>query len=190
VRRDQLTIYLPLIGLVIFVIFIYSPEITSIHIPVLSGIGFDQKTSLVLTFSLSIFAGVEGYSTYKRAKMEETRQLVDDARNELEKAYGPLYTILNKVKPSDKDKDNFWLEFEERKRIDEIMATYPFMFPHQVYSFWQEEIRNPHSLIKKSDLGPYGEGIDLAVYLEFGALINEEYDLRVKKYNELLERGA
>ncbi len=39
--------------------------------------------------------------------MEENRHLIADARNELEKAYGPLYTLLNKVGSEDKDKGTF-----------------------------------------------------------------------------------
>ncbi len=183
-------IYLPLTGLILFVIILYSPELTSSTIPVLSELKFDQKTNLTLTFSIAIFAAIEGYSTFKRAKMEENRHLVADARNELEKAYGPLYTILNRAAPAGGEKDSFWLEFEERKKIDEIMATYPFMFSSEIYSFWQEKIRNPKSIVKTSNLGPYGGGLDLRVYVELGALINEEYNQRVKKYHELIEKNA
>jgi hypothetical protein len=35
--------------------------------------------------------------------MEENRHLIADSRNGLEKAYGPLYTLLNKVEFADKE---------------------------------------------------------------------------------------
>jgi hypothetical protein len=183
-------IYAPLIGLAIFILILYSPEITSMHIPALSEVGFEQKTDLVLTFSIAIFAAIEGYAMYMRFKMEENQHQVSDARNELEKAYGPLYTILNKVSPVGKGKNDFWLEYEDRRKIDEIMATYPFMFSQQVYSFWQEKIRNPQTLIKDSNLDPLGGSIDMKVYVELGSLINEEYAQRVKKYHKLIEKPA
>jgi hypothetical protein len=179
-------IVLPLSGLILFILILYSPELTSTAFPVLSDLKFDQKTNLTLTFSIAIFAAIEGYATFKRAKMEENRHQIGDARNELEKAYGPLYTILNRITREGKDKDSFWLEFEERKRIDEIIATYPFMFPHQIYAFWQEKIRNPQAIFKDSKLEQYG-GVDLWVYRELGVLINQEYTQRVKKYHEFIE---
>ena len=187
-RRELLMIYLPLSVLIVFILILYSPELTSTHIPVLSDLDFDKKTSLTLTFSIAIFAAIEGYATFKRAKMEENRHLIADARNELEKAYGPLYTLLNKVVPTGGDKDSFWLEFEERRKVDEIMATYPFMFPTEIYSLWQEKIRNPQSLIHESNLEPNGVGLDLGVYVEFRNLVNTEYAHRVKKYEELIQK--
>ncbi len=96
-RKEQLMIYAPLIGLVTFVLILYSPEITGMQVPVLSEVKFEQKTDLILTFSIAIFAAIEGYAMYMRFKMEENQHQVSDARNELEKAYGPLYTILKKV---------------------------------------------------------------------------------------------
>lgn len=181
-------IYLPLSGLIAFIIVLYFPELTSTHIPVLSDLDFDKKTNLTLTFSIAIFAAIEGYAMFKRAKMEEDRHLISDARNELEKAYGPLYTLLNKVIPPSGGKDSFWLEFEERRKIDEIMATYPFMFPSEIYSLWQEKIRNPELLIHASDTKLTDIGINLGVYVEFRNLVNTEYTRRVKKYQELIQK--
>ncbi len=83
-----------------------------------------------------------------------------------------------------------WLEFEDRRKIDEIMATYPFMFSPMVYSFWQEKIRNPQEMIKDSSLDPRGGSIDLKAYAELGRLINEEYAQRVNKYHNLIEKAA
>jgi hypothetical protein len=181
-------IFLPLSGLVALILILYSPELTATHVPVLSDLNFDEKTNITLTFSIAVFAAIEGYATFKRAKMEEDRVLITDARNELEKAYGPLYTLLNKVVPSSGDKSSFWLEFDERRKIDEIMATYPFMFPPQIYSLWQEKIRSLQSPTQSSSLTSAGVGIDLGVYVELKKLVNEEYARRVREYNELIEK--
>lgn len=185
--REKLMIYLPLAGLIVFVIILYFPELTSIRVPILSDLDFDKKTNLTLTFSIAIFAAIEGYAMFKRAKMEENRHLINDARNELEKAYGPLYTLLNKCIATGDNKNRFWLEFEERRKIDEIMATYPFMFPSEIYSIWQEKIRNIESQIHASNTKYSNIGIDLEVYMELRNLLNTEYSRRVKKYQELIK---
>lgn len=181
-------IYLPLLGLITFILILYFPELTSTHLPVLSELDFDKKTNLTLTFSIAIFAAIEGYATFKRAKMEERMHLIVDARNELEKAYGPLYTLLNNVLSADREKHGFWLGFEERRKVDEIMATYPFMFPPEVYSLWQEKIRNSRSVVFDSNPRHSGVGLDLGVYVEFKKLVNAAYADRVKKYRELIQK--
>jgi hypothetical protein len=145
-----------------------------------------DKTTLLLTFALASFAAVEGFSTFKRASSESKRDQIEDARNELEKAYGPLYTLLNK--PAKSENSAFWLDFEERRRINEIIATYPFMFPSQIIKVWQEKIRNLASALETSDLKSAKYEVNLEVYLELRNLINEEYNRRVKNYRELLEK--
>ena len=118
-------------------------------LPAFSGLTFMDKTSLLLTFSIAVFAAIEGYATFKRAEMELNRHRISDARNELEKAYGPLYTLLNKTKPSSTEEDAFWLDYEEREKVDAIFATYPFMFSAEINSLWQEKIRNYKTIIQK-----------------------------------------
>jgi len=98
-----------------------------------------------------------------------------------------MYTLLNKAVPSGQENSDFWLEFEERKKIDEIMATYPFMFPNEINTLWQEKIRNPTTLVQAS-LERGEVGIDLGVYLELKKMINEEYTRRVKSYHRLIEK--
>ncbi len=192
-RKEQLIIFLPTLGLLVLIIVLYSPQIgglfdPSFTIPGLSELKIAEKTDMMLTFTIAVFAAIEGYSMFKRAFLEDKRFKVDDASSEIEKAYGPLYTLLNKVAPSESGKNSFWLEFEERKKIDEIMATYPFMFPQKINEFWQQKIRKPQSLVQTSNLDLAGLGIDLGAYLEFRKMVNAEYDLRVEKYRELIEK--
>jgi hypothetical protein len=174
---------LPFLFLAVLTVVLYAPQIQ-----VLSGLSFGEKANLLLTFAIAFFAAIEGYSTFRRASMESMRHVIEDARNELEKAYGPLYTLLNNRGASSGEQKDFWLTFEERKKLDEIMATYPFMFPSEINDLWQEKIRNLGSLIDASDFKSGGRNVSLGVYLEFRNLINEEYENRVKHYRELLEK--
>jgi hypothetical protein len=187
-QKETWLVYLPILGLVVLVLVLYFPQLTgySGHISVLSDLTFMDKTTVLLTFALAAFAAVEGFSTYKRASMESKRHQIEDARNELEKAYGPIYTLLNK--PSKSENFAFWLDFEERRRINEIIATYPFMFPSKIIELWQQKIRNVTSTLETSDLKSAKYEVNLDVYLELRNLINEEYNQRVKNYRDLLEK--
>jgi hypothetical protein len=183
---QRIAIYLPLLGLIVLIFALYSPQIFAMYIPVLSQLSFMDKITVLLTFALASFAAVEGYSTFMRASMEAKWHKIEDARNELEKAYGPLYTLLNKFTSSSDDKIGFWLEFDERKKVDDIMATYPFMFSSQINDLWQQKIRKLGSLLGNSDVKSVHE-INLDVYVELRNLINAEYARKVNEYHELLK---
>lgn len=186
-EKQTWLIYLPILGLIVLVLVLYFPQLTgySGHISVLSDLTFMDKTTLLLTFALASFAAIEGFSTFKRASTESKRHQIEDARNELEKAYGPLYTLLNKTAKT--ENSAFWLDFEERKKINEIIATYPFMFPSQIIELWQRKIRDLAQEIETSGLKSAKYEINLDVYLDLRNLINEEYNRKVKNYRDLLE---
>ena len=186
-QKETWLVYLPILGLIVLVLVLYFPQLTgySGHISVLSDLTFMDKTTLLLTFALAAFAAVEGFSTFKRASSESKRHQIEDARNELEKAYGPLYTILNKAAKS--ENSAFWVDFDERRRINETIITYPFMFPSQIIDLWQQKIRNLTSALKTSDLKSGKYEVNLDAYLELRNLINEEYHRRIKNYRALLE---
>ena len=187
-KETSWLVYLPIIGLFALFLILYFPQLSgySGHISVISDLTFMDKTTVLLTFALASFAAVEGFSTFNRASMEAQREKIEDARNELEKAYGPLFTLLNKATKS--ANSTFWLDFEERRRINEIIATYPFMFPSKIIELWQQKIRNHTSTLDTSDLKSAKIEVNLDVYLELRDLINEEYNQRVKNYRELLEK--
>jgi hypothetical protein len=187
-QKEKWLIFLPLFGLILLVIILYFPQLTgySGHISVLSDLTFMDKTTLLLTFALAAFAAIEGFSTFKRGSNEAKRHQIEDARNELEKAYGPLYTLLNKT--SKEENSTFWLDFEERQRINEIVATYPFMFTTQIIELWQQKIRNLASTIEPSDLKSAKYEVNLDVYVELRNKINEEYSRKVKNYRDLLDK--
>ena len=185
-QKEKWLLSLPFIGLIVLVIVLYIPQLTGYSgILALSGLTFMDKTTILLTFALAVFAAIEGFSTFKRASTEDKRHLAEDARNELEKAYGPLYMLLNKS--SKDDSTLLWLDFDERKKIDEIIATYPFMFPSQITEMWQQKIRNLASTLQSSGIKSSKYELKLDVYKELRNMINEEYTSRVKNYRELLE---
>ena len=94
--------------------------------------------------------------------------------------------LLNKT--SNAENTGFWLDFEERKKIDETIATYPFMFPQQITELWQQKIRKLKSTLDPSNLKSAKYEMNLDAYLELKNMINEEYDRRLGKYRELLEK--
>ena len=97
-QKEKLLLSLPFIGLVVLVVFLYLPPLAQSYGALgLSGLTFMDKTTILLTFALAVFAAIEGFSTYRRASTEAKRHQVEDARNELEKAYGPLYTCLTNL---------------------------------------------------------------------------------------------
>ena len=188
-EKEKILISLPVFGLIVLVVVLYIPDIANAfgysgRISFLSNLTFMDKTTVLLTFALASFAAVEGFSTFKRGLMEEKRLQIEDAKNELEKAYGPLYTLLNATARN--ENSLFWLHFEERKKIDEILATYPFMFPAQITELWQQKIRNLKTTLETSDLASAKYEANLDVYLELRNLINEEYSRKVKDYRDLL----
>ncbi|MGA2524333.1 MAG: hypothetical protein ABSF65_09325 [Candidatus Bathyarchaeia archaeon] len=187
-QKETWLLSLPFLGLIVLVVILYIPQLTgySGHISVLSDLTFMDKTTILLTFALAVFAAIEGFSTFKRASTEAKRHQIEDARNELEKAYGPLYMVLNKT--SNSENTGFWLDFEERKKIDETIATYPFMFPQQITELWQQKIRKLKSTLDHSNLKSAKYEMNLDAYLELKTMINEEYDRRLGKYRELLEK--
>jgi hypothetical protein len=190
-QKERIFVFASLAGLVALVVVLYLPQFASVlgysgSIAFLSDLTFMDKTMLLLTYALAFFGGVEGFSVFKRAAMEDKRNQIEDARNELEKAYGPLYMILNK--PSKSGEADFWLDFEERRRIEEILATYPFMFPPNVTELWQHSIRGLAESLGVSDLESAKRAVSCDGYLELKKIINELYVLKVKGYRELLAK--
>jgi len=147
-------------------------------------IEYSEKFSILLTVAIAVFAAVEGYSTYMHVVLADRRNRIEDARNELEKAYGPLYTLLNTYVPFGEEEKSFELYPEGKRDLDKIMATYPFMFPSEIYDYWRKNVQKAMPYVDTTNLQPVG----YEIYKEFRDKINEEYDRRVKEYNELLKK--
>ena len=157
---------------VIAIVFMVFLIFTMIHL----GLPLDHQLEIVFTFAIMVFAGLEGASTYLQVQLADRRYLIEDARNELEKAYGPLYTLLNR--PPDWDSEEaLGLREEDKNALDEIIGKYPFMFPTEIYNSWRKQIQ------PLTGIGGY-----YTILFSFKDRINEEYDRRVKRYNELLKK--
>jgi len=91
--KNQLLLNLLLISLFTSFLILYANDLFSIRSPVVSNLDFLEKTSLFPAFSSAAFAGIESIATTNRASFEIKRYRIEDARNELEKAYDPLYSI-------------------------------------------------------------------------------------------------
>jgi hypothetical protein len=185
-RRQKIFLSLPLVGLLVSFVILYFPNLFSINVTGVSDLKFLDKTSLFAAFAFAAFACVESYSTFDHASFEHRRYQIEDARNELEKAYGPLYSMMNKATAQGEEKKDFWLEYDERKKIDDVLATYPFMFSAEINKLWQEKIRSIESIIETSAVKPGKLKINLDAYAELKSMVDKEYTGKVKKYHELL----
>lgn len=183
---------LPIVAVAFVSFFLCIPEIylllfrKTIYIPILSDLLYNEKITIILTYAITVFAAVEGYSTYLQVVLQRNRNIIEDARNELEKAYGPLYTLLNRQEEI-KEEAHIELNEDEKTFLDNILATYPFMFSSEIYSLWRKEIQSLEPLHKY--LGRTLIRTYYHIPLEFRDKINEEYDRRVKRYNEVLKKG-
>lgn len=152
-------------------LFIFFSDYIGIVLP----ISFTDRTNIFLSFAIALFAALEGYSTFMQVELSQKTNIIEDAKNELEKAYGPLYTLLNNINLKF-DQEGFWLTIEEKNKLDNIMATYPFMFPSEINNLWR---KNPVALAAAQQF---------QFSMELRNKINQEYKRRVKRYNELLKK--
>jgi hypothetical protein len=182
-----LPVFLPIIIVAIMGFLLFLPDTLTliyqktIYVPVLSELSFLEKFNTWLVVAIVVFACLESYSTYSQIALEQKRNIIKDARNELEKAYGILFAILNYRSETEEKFLN--VHESDFKTIDKIMATYVWMFPKETNDLWNKT-RRP-TPIPTGLLGSLQEPIH-SVSLEFRKKINEEYDLRVKKYYALL----
>lgn len=128
---------------------------------------------------------VGSYSTYLQVVFAQATSRIEDVRNELEKAYGPLFVILNYR--SETEEEFLHVHESDFKTIDKIMATYVWMFPKETNDLWNKT-RRP-TPIPTGLLGSLQEPI-YNVSLEFRNKINEEYRHRVERYDKLLGKDG
>lgn len=122
---------------------------------------------------------IQGYSAFMQFLSGEIRNKIDDLRNELEKAYGSLYSILVNKRTNGKD-NQIEVDPDEAKCLEHIMTTCPFMFPKDIQDIWQTDVRSTIRFFKNS--------VDF-ITVEFQERAIEEYDRKIKEYNELVGKG-
>jgi hypothetical protein len=184
--RSRWIFYMPLIGLTVIGLLLLMPDIylliykEPLRIPPLSDLTYGDKINIMLTFAIAMFAAVEGYSTYTQVVLEDRRNKMESAKGELEKAYAPLYTLLNRFQFGASE-DKVVLEERDKTRLDQIMAAYPFMFPAEIYEIWHQKIYK----MKPTEIDLRNIDSFYEISKEFVEKLASEYDRRVKRYNEI-----
>jgi len=148
---------------------------------------FKDKIELSLTISIAFFAMVEAFSTYVQTNDTRLRLKIEDLRNEMETAYGILYTIIE---------DMYWVEggggcsnqycfrtAEDKEKVDELFRKYPFMLRRQLMEIWEDEIKSLEPVILE---GYEVYDIDENVYEKFQKILSEEYHEKLKQYKNIL----
>ena len=123
--------------------------------------------NIILTSALVFFASIEAYSTVTKARIEKKRRQSIYLRNELEKVYGPIYSVLNNVVYAEERKAIFTQS--EKKMMDETFSQEPFTLTSQ--KEWKLKFKNQET----ND-----------IYVEFIEEFNKEYES--KKAKETIEK--
>jgi hypothetical protein len=132
-------------------------------------------TTIVLTIVIALFAAVQGWTSYGQYTLQKQITMQEKATNELEKAYGPLHTLLNN--PSKIDANGIILNVNEKVQLDLIVSTYPFMFPREIKEYWRDNVQRKVVIVA-----------EYHVPFEFRKKVNTEYDSRIKRYEKLFEK--
>ena len=133
----------------------------------------------------SVFLLIAVFLGWFLAKRSEEKTLkVSEIRNELEKAYGVVYSIVSKpeqmVKVEKGSELRVVVSREEKKELDRILMSYPHMFPQKIVVLWRTEIRNlaPCRSVKR-----YNEVKDyFGIPIEFKEEITKEFEQRLEEY--------
>lgn len=117
---------------------------------------------------------------------------VSEIRNELEKAYGTLYSIVSKpdelVKVDGGHERRVVVSEEEKHELDRILMSYPHMFPFEIVVLWRTEIRNLESC---RTIRGYNVVKDyFGIPVKFKDEITEEYNQRLEEYYKITERKS
>jgi len=167
---------------------------------------FELITLLVSVVSSLIIAVSLGWFLAK--KTEEKKEKAEEIRNQLEKAFGLLYSILSgpeeMVKTDDKQEQlRVPISKEEKRELDRILMTYPHMLPYEVVVLWRTQIKHLKSFRTTTEIEQASQpfpslplGSIRQVYvdwfgipLEFRDKINKEYDQRLEEYYEITGKG-
>ena len=131
-----------------------------------------------------------GWFLSKRSQEKMLR--VSEIRNELEKAYGPVYSIISRPEQKVKVDERGSLESRvaisptEKMELDRILKSYPHMFPPEIIVLWRTEIRDSWTaeiaVEGCEDLEPFG------ISRKFKEKITEEYYKRLEEYYKITGR--
>lgn len=131
-------------------------------------------------------------------RTQEKLLKISEIRNELEKAYGTLYSIVSRpdemVKINEDQERRVLVSEEEKKELDRILMSYPHMFPHEITVLWRTEIRGIEPC-RVALQGPrfsrmsLGDFKDLwGIPVDFKDKITREYEKRLEEYYKITGR--
>jgi hypothetical protein len=171
--------------------------IFAVNLPDIMGtalLTWNEKTNIVLTFVIAMFAVIEGYSAYSQVKLEKKKYAVQSISDELEKAYGPINAILSKyVKHNEKA---IVISLSEKAILDEKLSSYRCLFSSEIIDYWEKNIRKmeisweTNLLSFARNLGnPNFANSEMEVYkipIEFVNMFSTEYRKKIEKQREIL----
>jgi len=174
-------LWFPVIGmLIVYFVFFFAEFcliVTGrlIILPFISELTYEKRIEIILTLAIAMFAGIEGYSAYFLYISDKQKIIAE----ELEKVYGPLYSIVSKpgrAGDSNRGESGFVIDLtlKERERLDEIVTTYPHMLPYEIIVEWRIKIRDRE--------------LRHVVTEKFKDRILEEYEKRLMDYYEMAGR--
>ena len=118
---------------------------------------------------------------------------ISEIKNELEKAYGILYSMVSKpeefVKVDGGNELRVVVSREERKELNRILMSYPHMFPLEIVVLWRTEIRN----LKPVQIVPErvkDMSIGIGIPVKFKEEITKEYEQRLEEYYKITGRKS
>ena len=145
-----------------------------------SVLSVTDSINVLLALTVAVFAIVQGMAAYTQYEMQKNTNLIEAAKNELEKAYAPLFVVLNNHGKT--DKKGIRLTEEQKFNLDLILAT--FTFPEPIEAYWKKNVQEIGLVIYKeeTDAGMIEPAIHIPI--EFRNMINSEYEQRFKEYNK------
>ena len=154
---------------------------------------FILRLITIVISSISPLIGVLiGWFLAKRS--EEKMLKASEIRNELEKAYGPLYSIVSRpeemVKIDEGHERRVVISEEEKRELDRILMSCPHMFPYEIVVLWRTEIRElaPCGEIVVAGPEPLITQFQFGIPLKFKEEITKEYEQRLQEYYKTIGR--
>lgn len=186
------TIFYPTIATIIVGCLLFFPDL--LGFPFLENA---DKMNIVLSTALVTFAMIEGYSAELQKRSEKKKQKIENAKNSIEKAYGPIYRLFTTY--HDKQNNSLQLTAIEKQELDNIMCVYPSMLASsKLVEYWKNNIstlepKKRYDVNFGAETLMNGGGVryrflhEYEIPLEFVNLFNADYKLKIDELKALLE---
>jgi len=104
------------------------------------GLTLGEEINFLLSSVIAVFAFVEGLSTYLQVRLEKDKNRLQEIKDELEKVYGPLYSIFNKKTEYIQEKEFVFINSDEKSKVDGIIVSFPFLLEPIMLNVWRNFI--------------------------------------------------